>query len=174
MVFLLHTLEQLQWALMIWLQLQENQRRDALGLTEEFCREYLQTFEMLYPQLPRQIIHRDPNPGNLILEGEKWGFIDFELSERNLRIYDPCYAATAILSENFAGERERWPALFREILEGYDSQVHLTQAEWKAAPYVVLANQLVCVAWFAEQEKYREILQTNIAMTQWLIEMPRI
>ena len=117
---------------MIWLQLQENQWRDALGLTEEFCGEYLKTFEMLYPQLPRQIIHRDPNPGNLILEGEKWGFIDFELSERNLRIYDPCYAATAIVSENFAGERERWPALFREIL------------------------------------------QTNIAMTRWLIEMPLI
>lgn len=144
--------------------------RDALGLTEEFCLEYLETFERLYPQLPRQIIHRDPNPGNLILEGEKWGFIDFELSERNLRLYDPCYAATAILSENFDRAKDRWVDTFRDILAGYDSVVQLTDAEWKAAPYVVLANQLVCVAWFAGQEKYRDIFETNVAMTRWLIE----
>ncbi|MBQ9166326.1 MAG: helix-turn-helix domain-containing protein, partial [Oscillospiraceae bacterium] len=75
--------------------------RTLLPLTDAFCAHYLEVFEALYPALPRQIIHRDPNPGNVILCEEGWGFIDFELSERNVRIYDPCYAASAILSESF-------------------------------------------------------------------------
>ena len=48
-------------------------------------------------------------------------------------------------------------------------RVHLTEAERKAIPYIILANQFVCVAWFAEQDKYAEILETNKQMTQWLI-----
>lgn len=34
-------------------------------------------------------------------DGRIVGFIDFELSERNIRIFDPCYASTANLSESF-------------------------------------------------------------------------
>lgn len=46
----------------------------------------------------------------------------------------------------------------------------LTEAERNAIPYVILANQFVCVAWFAEQDKYAEIYETNKRMTAWLIE----
>lgn len=64
----------------------------ALNLSDSFCKDYLDTFYKLYPNLPRQIIHRDPNPGNIIRADDQRGFIDFELAERNVRIYDPCYA----------------------------------------------------------------------------------
>ena len=143
--------------------------KELLGLSQEFCREYLETFENLYPQLPRQIIHRDPNPGNIIRAEDQWGFIDFELAERNARIYDPCYAATAVLSETFGQDNEKWLEVYRDIIRGYDSVATLTEAERKAIPYVILANQLVCVAWFSEQEKYAEIFETNRKMTAWLI-----
>ena len=140
----------------------------ALNLSDSFCKEYLDTFTELYPKLPRQIIHRDPNPGNIICAEDQWGFIDFELAERNARIYDPCYAATAVLSES--QNRDGWMELCREILRGYDSVVHLTHAERKAIPYLILANQFVCVAWFSEQDKYAQIFETNQAMTLWLME----
>ena len=52
---------------------------------------------------------------------------------------------------------------------GYDSVAHLTDDERNAIPYVILANQFVCVAWFAEQDKYAELLETNKKMTLWLI-----
>ena len=142
----------------------------ALNLSDTFCKEYLDTFASLYPGLPRQIIHRDPNPGNIICADDKWGFIDFELAERNARIYDPCYAATAVLSETFGKDNEGWLETFRDILWGYDSVIRLTEAERQAIPYVILANQFVCVAWFAEQVKYVEIYETNKQMTAWLIE----
>jgi Ser/Thr protein kinase RdoA (MazF antagonist) len=144
--------------------------KEAMGLSDAFCRDYLDTFSRLYPALPRQIIHRDPNPGNIICAEDQWGFIDFELSERNVRIYDPCYAATAVLSETFGESNDKWLDIFRDIICGYDSVAKLSEAEQKAIPYVILANQFVCVAWFSEQDKYREIFETNRKMTLWLIE----
>jgi Ser/Thr protein kinase RdoA (MazF antagonist) len=141
----------------------------VLDLSETFSRNYLETFATLYPSLPRQIIHRDPNPGNIICAEDQWGFIDFELAERNVRIYDPCYAATAILSETFSQDNEKWLEIYRDILRGYDSVAKLTDDERKAIPYIILANQFVCVAWFSEQDKYAEIFEVNKKMTTWLI-----
>jgi len=144
--------------------------KNALKLSEAFCKEYLDAFAELYPQLPRQLIHRDPNPGNILRSQEQWGFLDFELAERNARIYDPCYAATAVLSETFGDSNEAWLDIYRDIIWGYDSVAKLTEAERKAIPYVILANQFVCVAWFAGQDKYAEIFETNRSMTEWLME----
>ena len=142
----------------------------ALNLSDAFCREYISAFSAVFPDLPRQIIHRDPNPGNIICSTDQWGFIDFELAERNVRIYDPCYAATAVLSETFADDNGNWLEIYRDIICGYDSVAKLSPAERKAIPYVILANQFVCVAWFAEQDKYAEIYEINKRMTLWLIE----
>ena len=148
--------------------------KNIMGLAEDFCREYIRTFDSLHGQLPRQIIHRDPNPGNIICSQDQWGFIDFELSEENVRIFDPCYAATAILSESFAQKDEeklaKWIQIYKNIMAGYDSVVGLEEAERQAIPYVLLANQLICVAWFAEQDKYKEIFAVNKKMTRWMVE----
>ena len=101
---------------------------------------------------------------------DRWGFIDFDLSERNVRIYDPCYTATAVLSEVFGKDKESWLEVYRNIICGYDSVAALTEDERKAIPYVILANQFICVAWFAEQDKYAELFDINKKMTLWLIE----
>ena len=147
--------------------------KDILSLSESFCRGYLNEFGKLYDKLPKQIIHRDPNPSNIIVSQDEWGFIDFELSEKNLRIYDPCYAAMAILSESFdekdQAKLSKWLEIYRNILWGYDSVVKLTNEECVALPYVVMADQLVSTAWFSEQDKYTELFETNKRMTQWLI-----
>ncbi len=144
--------------------------KTALNLSDAFCKEYLDTFSALYPGLPRQIIHRDPNPGNIIRADDKWGVVDFELAERNARIYDPCYAATAVLSETFGQNNHRWLTLYRDVIWGYDSVVHLNDRERQAIPYIILANQFVCVAWFSEQDKYAELFETNKKMTAWLLD----
>lgn len=146
--------------------------RSILPLPEQFCRDYLDAFGNLYDKLPKQIIHRDPNPANIIISQDKWGFIDFELSERNLRIYDPCYASTAVLGESFdesdSAKLSKWLEIYRNILWGYDSVVKLTEQEYEALPYVIMANQLVCTAYFSEQDKYAELFETNKRMTLWL------
>ena len=147
--------------------------KEILPLTESFCQKYLNEFGKLYDKLPKQIIHRDPNPSNIIVSQDEGGFIDFELSEKNLRIYDPCYAAMAILSESFdekdQAKLSKWLEIYRNILWGYDSVVNLTDEERAALPYVVLADQLVSTAWFSEQDRYTELFETNKCMTQWII-----
>ena len=125
---------------------------EILSLDPKFCKEYLISLTAAYPRLPRQIIHRDPNPGNIICADAQWGFIDFELAERNVRIYDPCYAATAVLSETFDKDHSKWLEIYQDIICGYDSVAHLPEDERKAIPYILLANQFVCVAWLSEQD----------------------
>ena len=56
------------------------------------------------------------------------------------------------------------------IIRGYDSAARRTAEESKAIPYILLANQLICTAWFTEQEKYAELYEANRKMTQWLAE----
>ena len=126
----------------------------------------------MYEGLPKQIIHRDPNPSNIILSDDKWGFIDFKLSERNVRIFDPCYAATAILSESFSeGNDEKlrkWIEVYKNIIYGYDDVVKLSIEEKRAIPYVIMSNQMIATAWFSEQEKYKELFEINKKMTEWI------
>ena len=150
------------------------QLKDKLTGAEKVFAEYEEIFGKIYSDLPKQVIHRDPNPGNIILSEDKWGFIDFELSEKNVRIFDPCYAATAILSESFEEGNEakfkKWIQIYKNIVYGYDDVVKLTEEEKQALPYVVMSNQLLALAWFAGQEKNAELYETNRKMTEWLIK----
>ena len=145
-----------------------------MDLPKDFVENYVREFGEIYDSLPQQIIHRDPNPGNLILNDDNWGVLDFDLSERNLRIFDPCYAATAILSESFeAGNTEKlskWVSIYKNIVYGYDEVAKLSDNEWKAIPYVVITNQLISTAWFSEQEKYSELYEINKKMTEWMLQ----
>ena len=146
--------------------------KDKLEIDNSIMEDMASKFSFLYEELPRQLIHRDPNPSNIILANEKWGFIDFELSEKNARIFDPCYAATAILSETFEEGDEallsKWIAIMKEIMYGYDSVVKLTEKEKEAIPYMIFANQLVSTAFFAGKDKYEKLYCTNKKMTEWI------
>ena len=145
--------------------------KGRLNIEEDSMDEIAQRFAVLYKDLPRQVVHRDPNPSNIILVKDKWGFIDFELSERNARIFDPCYAATAILSETFEDNEEmllKWTIVMKEIMYGYDSVVKMTESEKEAIPYMILANQFISTAFFADKDKYEELYKTNKKMTEWI------
>ena len=146
---------------------------DVLPLEKAFTSRFSSRLRALYDKLPRQIVHRDPNPANILLSGGKWGFIDFELSERNARIYDPCYAALAILSESYEDGNEekldKWTEILLEILCGYEAAAQLTDSEKEAIPYLLLANQLIATAWFYQNPAYRKLYDTNANITAWLI-----
>lgn len=124
--------------------------------------------------LPHAIVHRDPNPGNLIDTAEGVGFIDFDLSVRTVRIFDPCYAATAVLSESYSRDdlpwETAWPVFTKAILTGYDSVAPLTEAEWQSVPTLLIGNELLALAAFADSSKYREVFETNQRMLSWLLE----
>ena len=71
--------------------------------------------------------------------------------------------------ENDAEKLGKWIEIYKNIIYGYSSVVNLSEEEMQAVPYVVLSNQLVCVAWLSEQEKYQDILEVNKKMTSWMV-----
>ncbi|MDR0813394.1 MAG: helix-turn-helix domain-containing protein [Oscillospiraceae bacterium] len=93
----------------------------SLDLPDSYFTDYTETFGKLSHKLPKRLIHRDPNPSNILFEnGEVTGFIDFDLSERNVRLWDICYCATGILSEwrGVENNYEKWPEILHGILRG--------------------------------------------------------
>lgn len=146
----------------------------AIGhLPAAFPADYADQLERLRA-LPVCLVHRDPNPSNLIDCGEAVGFIDFDLSRRFVRIFDPCCTATAVLSEVFGRPdlpwAENWPVLCRSLLEGYERVSPLTEAERQAVPTVLLGNEVLCLAAFAGSSKYREVFETNRRMLDWMLD----
>ncbi len=146
--------------------------KQFIDIPEHIEKSYSDLFGTIYDCLPKQIIHRDINPGNIILNYNQIGFIDFELSERNIRIYDVCYAATAILSETISDIEafNKWIDVYKNIVRGYDKILNITEEEKQSLPYVILSNQLVCIAYFSDYGKYENILNANIKMTNMIID----
>ena len=60
--------------------------------------------------------------------------------------------------------------IYKDIMYGYDAVAKLSENEWKAIPYVVITNQFISTAWFSEQEKHKELYETNRKMTEWMLQ----
>lgn len=130
--------------------------------------------EKILPSLPKQIIHRDTHLSNLVFEKNSFrGFLDFEIAEVNIRIFDICYCLTSILSELFANERlkKQWFSLINPIVEGYNNQNSLTQEERSALWYVMLAIQVIFMTYFISSP---ELLKINQDMFLWIYENRKI
>ena len=145
-----------------------------INLLQELVAEYKNRFCDVYDKLPKQIIHRNMNLSYVYLNGEEMvGVTDFELSEYSIRLFDVCYAATGILSENFADTDEsmgKWLQIYQSIVRGYDEVIGLTEEEKQALPYVVFSIQLICVAYFADKEQFAELAKVNEKMLIRLME----
>jgi len=139
-----------------------------IGISQELAAEYRDRFGEIYDKLPKQIIHRNMNLSYVYLNGEEMvGVTDFELSEYSIRLFDVCYAATGILSENFADtdeSMEKWLQLYQSIVRGYDEVIGLTKEEKQVLLYVVISIQLICVAYFADKEQFAELAKVNEKM----------
>ena len=100
--------------------------------------------------------------------------MDFDLSRRFARVFDPCYTMTAVLSEVFGRDelpwRENWPVMCRAILAGYESVTALSAAERAAVPTLMQGNELLCIAAFASSSKHKDVFEVNMRMLPYIIE----
>lgn len=144
-----------------------------IGLPDTFFEDYINNFSTLFDKLPKQLIHRDPNPSNILFDGgEVTGFIDFDLSERNVRLWDPCYCATGILTEwrGIDDIYEKWPDVLEGIMRGYNNVNLLTFEEKQAIFYVICSIQIICVAYFEGVTEYKELAKTSREMLKFIWE----
>ena len=111
--------------------------------------------EKQYASLPVQLIHRDVHFGNFLFrEGKFSGYIDFDLSQRNIRIFDLCYFMLGLLSEKdkLDIDTEAWYDVLKNVFLGYEQKIKLSEEEKAAVPYVMESIELLFVAWFSTQE----------------------
>ncbi len=111
--------------------------------------------ESVYDKLPIQLIHRDVHFGNFLFEnGEFTGYIDFDLSQKNIRIFDLCYFLTGLLSEEEKIDisKETWLEVVQRVFSGYESKNKLSHEEKSIVPCVMMCIELLFMAWFEEQE----------------------
>lgn len=148
--------------------------RVAMPLEDAWADAYLARFEALYPLLPTQIIHRDPNPDNILIrDGRVVGFVDFDLSRILPRIFDLGYAATGILCDAFDHASDAQRLSFFDaahaIFCGYDAVSPLTAAEWQALPDMLIAIELICVAAFAGSDRLAQLEDANQRMLRMIL-----
>lgn len=137
--------------------------------------DFLTQVEAAFPSLPTQIVHRDPNPDNILMQGgHVVGFLDFDLTRILPRIFDLCYTATGLLSVIYSRTSEETRLGFFEVMKaiwaGYDALSPLTEEEWAALPHMVLAIQLTCTAAFAGSDKLAQQFEINQQMLRFILK----
>lgn len=115
--------------------------------------------ECVYAKLPVQLIHRDVHSGNFLFQDGKFtGYIDFDLSQRNIRIFDIGYYLAGLLAEETdrpLGETQ-WLANVHAVIAGYESVSELSAAEKGALVCVMECIEILFAAYFAGQEDIRQ------------------
>jgi Ser/Thr protein kinase RdoA (MazF antagonist) len=111
--------------------------------------DYIREFGGFYDTLPRQVIHRDVHLNNMLFDGGTFaGWLDFDIAERNARVFDVCYLGASAIYEiyNNEGKFEEWRKLFRGIIDGYNV---LTPQELAAIPLLFVFIEMIFTAFYA-------------------------
>lgn len=112
----------------------------------------------VYSELPKQLIHRDVHSGNFLFENDIFsGYIDFDLSQKNIRIFDLAYFLAGLLTEEngiILNESE-WLIIVKNVIKGYESKIKLLQEELEVLSFVMESIELLFAAYFISVEDTR-------------------
>lgn len=124
-----------------------------------------------YKTLPRQLIHRDMHTSNLLYENGMFSYIDFDMSQRNVRIFDIVYLGCSQLVENYKDETllKQWREIFIGILQGYNELLPLSEDERNAIPFLFVFDEMLFTAFYLKTGQ-PEIAKNCVEMTNWLHE----
>lgn len=134
--------------------------------------EYCRSFSSVYHKLPRQLIHRDMHLGNLLFaDGVFVGYLDFDISQINVRVFDLCYMGASMLVENYTDDARlhTWREIFAGLLFGHQKKHPLTEDEREAVPYLFVLIEVTFAAFFS-QIGQTELSKSCVEMTKWLFE----
>ena len=139
-------------------------------MNESFS-QFIKDSMSLVEQLPKQVIHRDPNPFKVLFkENEVTGFIDFDLAEKNTRMFDVSYMSTGVLLELFSVDKgfEIWFEMFKSILHGYHSINPISELEAKSIPSIMYSIELIVIAYLENKPECNEMAINNMRILHLL------
>jgi len=153
------------------LPITDDTRKRTLDLLEETQR----STPALYRALPTQIIHRDYDQSNILMEGNTVaGILDFEFCGRDLRVLDLAYALSK-WPDNFWNTGKEWEIL-DSFARGYLQRQRLTPEELESLPRVLRLRATTSLFFrlgrylrgLETQESMRERIQETLSDETWL------
>lgn len=145
---------------------------DRIVSFKNIKRSFDTDFKNLYYKLPRQAIHRDFQGENMIFNnGKLVGYIDFDLTQVNARLFDICYLCTGALATVFnkESERSKWLGFAKSAIDGYNSENKIIKDEIDCIKYMMFAIEFIMIAFFSK-EGYSNIADLNIEIINWIEE----
>ncbi len=122
----------------------------------------------LYQTLPQQIIHRDYDQSNILMEGNLvTGVLDFEFCGPDLRILDLAYALSQ-WPYGLWNTGKEW-LVIDAFAQGYLRRQRLTSPELEALPYVFRLRDARTI--FFRLGRYRQGLETQESMCERIQEI---
>ena len=150
-----------------WILLEINKK--SIWVSEQIIKECL-AFKCTYDLLPRQQIHRDLHLGNMLFDnGKLSGFLDFDISHINARLFDIAYFGLSILSDSYKDEEgvAKWTDFFNNFLQGYHSENNLTEIEIQSIHMMCVIIELLFTAYFSSIE-LEELVPNCVDMLHWI------
>lgn len=120
-------------------------------ITKEDFKTSLAELSQCYDKLPKQLIHRDIHLQNLLFENDTLsGYIDFDLSQKNTRVFDISYFLIGLLidHEKNAEDVDAWYCIVSEFVKGYEETNTLLDIEKASIPCLMKNIELLFVAYF--------------------------
>ena len=126
-------------------------------------------FAQDYKNLPRQLIHRDMHTGNLLYQNGSFSYLDFDLGQSNVRIFDIVYLGCSQLVENYKDQTglKQWRKIFEGIVQGYNEISPLSREELNALPALFVFDEALFTAFYLKTGQ-PEIAKNCEEMTNWL------
>lgn len=123
-------------------------------ISKEDFDDTVHTLSQVYDELPKQLIHRDVHFGNFLFDqGTFSGYIDFDLSQRNIRIFDIAYFLLGLLADKEYNKvsEQNWLIIVHETIRGYEEYISLKDCEKNAFVVVMKCIELLFVAYFTNE-----------------------
>lgn len=131
----------------------EKFKPDFLPLEE--VTKVIQSLEENYSELQHQMIHRDVHVGNFLFDQGKFsGYIDFDLTQSNIRIFDIGYFLLGLLCDENKDtiKEDQWMLMVKEVVSGYNSKQKLSKSEIEAIPITMMNIEILFVAYFLSND----------------------
>lgn len=125
---------------------------------------------IVYPKLDRQLIHRDLHLGNLLFsDGVITGYIDFDLSQINSKIFDIAYITVGWIVDSYSDNviMNIWKKTVRLILQGYQEVLELSETEIKSLGIMMCFIEILFVAYYAGMKDRDNSMKADLCL-QWL------
>lgn len=142
---------------------------------QTFLLKVMESVPDLYERLPQQLLHRDYDSSNILIDGERvTAILDFEFASRDIRILDLCVSISWWPATLFGTGRE-WDVI-DAFGRAYTTRYPLTEDELRAIPAVWRMRDATSLVnrigrYFAGQEtetRIQDRIQHSLWREEWL------